>query len=341
MKFNLRTGNFAKAGKAAADDAVRSQIAARKHSADFGKMAQQAQTIRSEVKREGIKAATKVATAGIKAYTDVKTTKMKADAQEQYKKDKRFAGVVSAAGGVVSKGLIGLGEKPAERRDSSELFDFYRDKEQEYRDRATEIRGKTYDDITPPLTDTDNTGSSSAGKDVSAEVPNTSADTTVATASTPAVPTGDAWTRLSRVIRSGEGTLGDRGYTTQFTGTQFSDMSQHPRQIRSSGDLRSDAAGAYQFLSTTWDSARNALNLPDFSRESQERAGRYLAERRGVDINKVYTNKDEFRQAMDRLAPEWASLPYSQRSPGGYGMGSSYYGQGGISLDEAWNIYNQ
>ena len=184
MKFNLRTGNYAKAGKAAADDAVRSQIAARKHSADFGKMAQQAQVIRSEVKTEGIKAATKVATAGIKAHADVKTTKMKVDAEEQYKKDKRFAGVVSAAGGVVSKGLIGLGEKPAERRDSSEMLDFYRDKEQEYRDKATEIRGRTYDDITPPLTDTDNTGSSSAGKDVSAEVPNTSADTTVATAST-------------------------------------------------------------------------------------------------------------------------------------------------------------
>ena len=338
MTFNLRTGNFAKAGKAAADDAVRSQIAARKHSADFGEMAQQAQVLRSEVKRKGIEAATEVATAGIKATADVKTNRIKVDAEAQYKKDKRFAGVVSAAGQLTGKGLMGLKEEKMPLRDSSAEIAYYQDKENEYRDKANELRNKTYDDLSTTPSDTDNPGSSTAGKDASAGVTTTPATaTTVATATN---PSQDGWARISRVIRSGEGTLGDRGYTTQFTGTQFSDMSQHPRQIRSSGDLRSDAAGAYQFLSTTWDSAKNALNLPDFSRESQEKAGRYLAERRG-DVNKIYTSKEEFKQAMDRLAPEWASLPYSQRSPGGYGMGSSYYGQGGISLDEAWNIYNQ
>ena len=94
-------------------------------------------------------------------------------------------------------------------------------------------------------------------------------------------------------------------------------------------------------MSTTWDEAKNALNLPDFSAASQEKAGRFLAERRGVNPDQVYTTKEEFKIAMDKLAPEWASMPYSGKGVNGGGYGSSYYGQGGISLDEAWNIYNQ
>ena len=42
---------------------------------------------------------------------------------------------------------------------------------------------------------------------------------------------------------------------------------------------------------------------------------------------------------MDKLAPEWASLPYSGISPSGHGRGSSYYGQGGKTLDQLWEIY--
>ena len=149
------------------------------------------------------------------------------------------------------------------------------------------------------------------------------------------------WGALSAVLSYGEGTQGDKGYTTQFTGTQFSDMSKHPKQIRISGNLKSDAAGKYQFLSTTWDEAKNALNLPDFSPESQEKAGRFLTKRRGVDPDKIITNRDEFVSVMDKLAPEWASMPYSGVSPGGFGKGSSYYGQGGKNVDDLWNKYQQ
>ena len=138
----------------------------------------------------------------------------------------------------------------------------------------------------------------------------------------------------------GEGTSGQSGYNTQFTGRQFTDLSKHPRQINSSNGLSSDAAGAYQFLSTTWDGAKQALNLPDFSPESQEKAGRYLTQQRGVNPDTVFKTKDEFKAAMDKLAPEWASLPYSGVSPSGHGKGSSYYGQGGKNIDELWSLYN-
>ena len=155
----------------------------------------------------------------------------------------------------------------------------------------------------------------------------------------PANKKGSAWDNLSRVIRFGEGTTGDAGYRTQFTGTQFQDMSKHPRQLRSSNGLTSDAAGAYQFLSTTWDGAKNALGLTDFSPASQEKAGRYLTQQRGVNPDQTINSIDEFRAVMDKLAPEWASLPYSKVSPSGHGRGSSYYGQGGKNLQQLWNVY--
>ena len=147
--------------------------------------------------------------------------------------------------------------------------------------------------------------------------------------------------RLNQVIFYGEGTLGDKGFNTQFTGTQFSDLSKHPRQIRSSGEFTSDAAGKFQFLSTTWDEAKSALDLKDFSKESQLKAGRYLIEKRGVNPDQLFKTREEFKTAMDKLAPEWASLPYSGVSPKGFGRGSSYHGQYGKSLDELWNVYQQ
>lgn len=147
------------------------------------------------------------------------------------------------------------------------------------------------------------------------------------------------WRKLSSVIRFGEGTSDPRGYYRQFTGTEFTDTSDHPRQLRSGGGYTSNAAGAYQMLDTTWDEAKNELGLRDFSPESQERAARYLTQRRGVDPDQVFQTKEEFKEALDKLAPEWASLPYSGISPGGYGQGGSYYGQPAKTFDELWEIY--
>jgi len=143
----------------------------------------------------------------------------------------------------------------------------------------------------------------------------------------------EGWGKMSRVIRFAEGTAGGQGYNTMFTGSQFSDNGSHPRQINTSGEYRSDAAGAYQFLSTTWDGAAKALGLKDFSPESQEKAGRYLTQQRQVNPDQIYKTKEEFAQALAKLSPEWASLPNQ------YGV--SYYGQPVKKLDELWNIYNQ
>ena len=161
-------------------------------------------------------------------------------------------------------------------------------------------------------------------------------------ASIASLPTSsDAWSRLSPVIRFAEGTTGNAGYTTMFGGGQFTDLSKHPNHLVHTNRYSSAAAGAYQFMPATWDRAAKALGLKDFSPASQEAAGRWLVQQRDVDPDAIYETKEQFAQAIDRLAPEWAGLPnlYGPDHQGNVGTNSSYYGQGGKSLDTLWNIH--
>jgi muramidase (phage lysozyme) len=118
-----------------------------------------------------------------------------------------------------------------------------------------------------------------------------------------------------KLIRVPEGTSGKDGYQIMFTGVRFAFFDDHPRQIQCAGDLCSDAAGAYQFLSTTWDS----LNLPDFSPENQDKGAIELIKRRGAYEDIIDGN---LRTALDKCSWEWASLP-----PGRYGQPSISYAE--------------
>ena len=97
-------------------------------------------------------------------------------------------------------------------------------------------------------------------------------------------------------------------------GYQKADPSKpHPGRVVSSGGYASDATGAYQFLSTTWKGANGGQNLA-MTPENQDRAALQLVRGRGVDPTKPLD-----AAALNRLAPEWASLPTT--------AGKSYYGQ--------------
>lgn len=136
-------------------------------------------------------------------------------------------------------------------------------------------------------------------------------------------------TAWARAVRFAEGTAGPRGYNTMFTGRQFSSFADHPRRLQSGGGYTSDAAGAYQFLSTTWDSTRRALGLQDFSPASQDRGFAYLAARRGVNVF-----SDPFTpQNVAKLAPEWASLPTLS--------GGSFYGQPSKRFSDLERVFRQ
>jgi muramidase (phage lysozyme) len=101
-------------------------------------------------------------------------------------------------------------------------------------------------------------------------------------------------------------------YNTLFGGDVFYDYKDHPRIkiTKSLGGrpITSTAAGAYQFLSRTWDGCAKALSLPDFTPQSQDLAALYLVDRRGA-LNSVLTGN--FKDAIYGCNKEWASLPGS------------------------------
>lgn len=120
------------------------------------------------------------------------------------------------------------------------------------------------------------------------------------------------------LIRKTEGA----GYTTLFGGGTVESLDDHPRiaVTRTLGGkpITSTAAGAYQFLSRTWDECAKALGLPDFSPPSQDSAAVYLLDRRKA-LPAIL--EGDWTTAIERCNREWASLP------------GSPYGQPTKSLD--------
>lgn len=140
-----------------------------------------------------------------------------------------------------------------------------------------------------------------------------------------------------RMLRVGEGTVGDKGYETLFSGKSFisdynRDFSDHPRIKIKSGRLVSSAAGAYQVMGYTWDdpsmvAARDEYNVKDFTPLSQDIFCLILFKKKRVGT------LDDIRQgrikdALGKLSYEWASLP-----PGRYGQPSK-------TMEEALSIFD-
>lgn len=110
------------------------------------------------------------------------------------------------------------------------------------------------------------------------------------------------------LIRKTEGA----GYSTLFGGGAFAGFADHPRQriSRPLGGrlLTSTAAGAYQFLSRTWDECAAACGLKDFSPASQDTAALFLIDRREA-LEDVLAG--DWQSAIGKCNKEWASLPGS------------------------------
>ena len=103
------------------------------------------------------------------------------------------------------------------------------------------------------------------------------------------------------------------GYNTVFGGQQFKNYKKHPEidvPIPWKPGETSNAAGRYQFLSTTYNPIAKDLKLKDFSPDSQDRAAWELAKRTYGDENKL---KQDLRRdpisAASRLSGQWTSLP--------------------------------
>ena len=141
---------------------------------------------------------------------------------------------------------------------------------------------------------------------------------------------------LLETIQIAEGTLHkdskeDEPYRTVFggmvlplTGEVYND---HPRILRHGW---SDAAGAYQFLSTTWDE----MSTGDFSPKSQDATALHLIKSTltPAEFQRVELEGELTPVAIYKLARHWASLP----GPNGH----SLYNQTAKSEDEVFQIYS-
>ncbi len=129
---------------------------------------------------------------------------------------------------------------------------------------------------------------------------------------------------MLRVIRRGEGTADEAGYRRLFGGQLFSGYADHPRTKVSKSGYTSTGAGAYQFLSSTWDETARVMGLADFSPRNQDwgAVGR-MAYRGALDDVKA----GRFEAAIRKIAREWASMP------------GSPYGQPVISMETARTVY--
>ena len=137
---------------------------------------------------------------------------------------------------------------------------------------------------------------------------------------------------LLNTIRYAEGTWKDgqdKGYQIMYGGGQFQDLSRHPERVIVKR-YSSAAAGAYQFLPTTWKGVAKELRLASFEPRHQDQAALHLVERRGAlnEIDQQGLTKD----AMAKLAPEWASFPTK--------AGRSAYGQPVKSHQELASFYS-
>ncbi|HGY5550979.1 MAG TPA: endolysin [Prochlorococcus sp.] len=114
---------------------------------------------------------------------------------------------------------------------------------------------------------------------------------------------------LLNTIRYAEGTWKegkDLGYRTIFGGGVFKDLSQHPDRVVVKL-YSSAAAGAYQFIPTTWMVVAKELNLPNFQPQHQDQAALHLVSKRGA-LREI-DSRGLTPSAMAMLAPEWASFP--------------------------------
>lgn len=115
-----------------------------------------------------------------------------------------------------------------------------------------------------------------------------------------------------RMLRHGEGTASDDGYRVMFGGGLFDSFADHPRQAitRKLGGtpITSTAAGAYQFLSRTWDGLVKQYGFADFSPTNQDLGAVALIKGRKA-LDDVIAGR--FEDAVRKCNREWASLPGS------------------------------
>lgn len=114
-----------------------------------------------------------------------------------------------------------------------------------------------------------------------------------------------------RAIRLGEGTSDERGYHRLVGGGDFESLAAHPRILVPIPryNVKSTAAGAYQFIWPTWKGLVAQYGFPDFGQESQDLGAIALIREKGA----IYDVKSgNITEAIRKCRNVWASLPGSE-----------------------------
>jgi muramidase (phage lysozyme) len=129
------------------------------------------------------------------------------------------------------------------------------------------------------------------------------------------------------LIRQGETNQTDDAYRMCFGGSLFDAPPWvHPNTPITKGSLTSTAAGAYQFLASTWKGLVAQYHFEDFSPANQDLGAiALIAGRKALAAVKA----GDIHAAIRLCGQEWASLPGSQ------------YGQPTQKLSKALEVYRQ
>ena len=225
---------------------------------------------------------------------------------------RKFAGNLAALGGLTYAGgkLLFKDDleppKPVEREsaDFSSVLETQQgllEQSQETAKKLAELSrkgGLTVEDVELNLTDSSDSSSTGSSKTSKGSTPSSPVELKIG---------GAGWSPLGATIQFAEGTYrqGDKKYNTG-NGYEIFEGNTYPDRVFSGG---SAAAGAYQIMPDTWKNIQSNLNLPDFGPESQEKAGEWLAQQRGVQTSKPFTKVSELEYAVNQLSPEWAAFP--------------------------------
>lgn len=108
------------------------------------------------------------------------------------------------------------------------------------------------------------------------------------------------------MIQYAEGTIGSNAYRMLYGGSLFNDYSRHPNIAIAKWGVTSTAAGAYQFLYSTWTILQRELRLPDFGSVSQDKAAIELIRKKEALTDVLAGN---IVQAIYKCRKVWASFP--------------------------------
>ena len=100
-----RRGNYAYAGKVAANDALKAFIQQKRNSPDMGQLVLDAEKIKAKERLNAINRTKETFNTIANIEADSKINKIKTEADQNLTKSKRFAGVLGAAGQLVSGGV--------------------------------------------------------------------------------------------------------------------------------------------------------------------------------------------------------------------------------------------